>query len=511
MTRCVLNHQPHAGTMSDSREAPDVLPALSSSATRINSQKLMQVPWDHSGKHPGNRPFWSLLSSAVYMAWSYLFRRVEIDHEPTHEGGLVYASIHINGLVDPLAIMKSQSRRIISIGRHDIMTMPVIGWLTRRMGSQPVIRKAEIEGGFADKELATKINQRSMLTMANCIASGHAAIVMPEGKSHQDSHLHALRTGPLRFTLNAASIAHHRGLDNPMIQPVGLHYRCHHWFRTDIYVEFGEPLPIPLVGDEETHRRIAEGEWIEPPAENVIPLKEELYEKLAPITPDAPDWETYRAWHILGHRRAIRDGKSLDSYKEEVHAAREVRNSTVPDSVLDTASEAAQILHSNDLDARSLNPEGKIRQGPSVASALLGVLMMALASPISIPSTGLQALVGWYAGDRSDEGIDARTTHHMIGAILSPLIMWPIITLIAGFFVFGFHPVLLILVFLSLPLVHLSLADIFHFSNLLFLRGYDLWTDYGDSKRRTNLANSAQGSRLGQLITQIDSELVVLK
>ena len=178
---------------------------------------------------------------------------------------------------------------------------------------------------------------------------------------------------------------------------------------------------------------------------------------------------------------------------------------------MDTASEAAQILHSNDLDARSLNPEGKIRQGPSVASALLGVLMMALASPISIPSTGLQALVAWYAGERSDEGIDARTTHHMIGAILSPLIMWPIITLIAGFFVFGFHPVLLILVFLSLPLVHLSLADIFHFSNLLFLRGYDLWTDYGDSKSRTNLANSAQGSRLGQLITQIDSELVVLK
>ena len=511
MTRCILNQNPASGIVSEADEAPDVLPVLSSSATRINSRKLMQVPWDHSGRHPGNRPFWSLLSNAVYMAWSYLFRRVEIDPEPSHEGGLVYASIHINGLVDPLAIMKSQSRRIISIGRHDIMTMPIIGWLTRRMGSQPVIRKAEIEGGFADKELATTINQRSMLTMANCIASGHAAIVMPEGKSHQDSHLHALRTGPLRFTLNAASIAHHRELQNPMIQPVGLHYRCHHWFRTDIYVEFGEPLPIPLVGDEETHHRIAEGEWIEPPAENVIPLKEELYEKLAPITPDAPDWETYRAWHILGHRQAIQDGKSLDSYKEEVLAAREVRDTTVPVSVLDSASEAAQILHSKDLDARSLNSEGKIRQENRGAPALLGVLMMALASPISIPTTGLQALVGWYAGNHSDEGIDARTTHHMIGAILSPLIMWPLISLTAGFFIFGPDPILLILIMLSLPIIHPSLADIFHFSNLVFLKGYDLWVDYGDAKRRNSLANSAEGSRLEQLIKQIDSELVVLK
>ena len=50
----------------------------------------------------------------------------------------------------------------------------------------------------------------------------------------------------LEITLNAASIAHHRGLQNPMIQPVGLHYRCHHWFRTDIYVEFENPTHLWL-------------------------------------------------------------------------------------------------------------------------------------------------------------------------------------------------------------------------------------------------------------------------
>jgi len=137
--------------------------------------------------------------------------------------------------------------------------------------------------------------------------------------------------------------------------------------------------------------------------------------------------------------------------------------------------------------------------------------MMLLASPISIPSTGLQALVGWYAGDRSDEGIDARTTHHMIGAILSPLIMWPLISLTAGFFIFGPDPILLILVMLSLPIMHPSLADIYHFSNLVFLRGYDLWVDYGDSKRRNSLAKSDDGRRLEELISEIDSKLVVLK
>ena len=235
----------------------------------------------------------------------------------------------------------------------------------------------------------------------------------------------------------------------------------------------------------------------------MIPLKEELFDKLSPITPDAPDWETYRAWHLLGHRRANQDGSRLSSYKEEVLAAREVRDSSPTDSVLNKAREVAQILHSHDLDSRSLDSEGRIKRESSFVSAILGSLLMLLASPISIPSTGLQAFIGWYVGDRTDEGVDARTTHHMIGAVFSPLLMWPLISFIAGIFVVGLEPVLLAFVILSLP--------VFHISNLVFLRGYDLWVDYGDAKRRNSLANSEEGRRLEEVTTQIDSELVVLK
>ena len=73
---------------------------------------------------------------------------------------------------------------------------------------------------------------------------------------------------------------------------------------------------------------------------------------------------------------------------------------------------------------------------------------------------------------------------------------------------------LLVLALLSLPIAKTlppSLADIYHFSNLVFLRGYDLWVDYGDSKRRNSLAKSDDGRRLEELISEIDSKLVVLK
>ncbi len=507
MTRCVLNHQPCGYAMANSENAPDELPGLSSSATRINVRKLESLPWDHSGKHPGNRPFWEVIRRAVDIAWSYIIRHSEMDSPSEVEGGSVYASTHLNGLIDPLAIMKSQDRRIIAIGRHDIMTMPVIGWITRRIGSQPVIRRAELERGVSDPEFAKRINKRSMLTMANCIASGHAAIVMPEGKSHQDTKMHALRTGALRFTLNASSIAHERGLPQPVIQPVGLHFRCHYWFRTDVFVEFGEPITIPLLEDTQHHSSLAGGEWLEPPAEQVIPLRDELYESLTHVTPNEPDWETYRAWHLLGHLRANSSTSSLSSLKQEVLAARDIREQLIlienTSSLVEDAKEAADILHSVGLDARTLDVRGRIKTDLRLERGALGILAMLLTAPITIPTTGLQAFVGWYAGDHTDEGIDSRTTHHMIGALFSPLFFWPLISLAFLYSLFGASLLLPIYLAVSLPIIHIS--------NLVFLWGYDMLTDFGDARRRRRLASSATGGRLEELVEQLVPRLGVLK
>ena len=78
-----------------------------------------------------------------------MFRRKYVDNIPKYEGGRIISSIHINGLVDPVVIISTQKRRVISMGRHDIMTMPLIGWFARRMGAPPVIRTAEIKKGVA--------------------------------------------------------------------------------------------------------------------------------------------------------------------------------------------------------------------------------------------------------------------------------------------------------------------------------------------------------------------------
>ena len=487
------------------QDAPDIEPELSSGAMKLRRKKLDNLPWDHTGRHPGNPYFWKIILIMIGIGLRYIFRTSHYDKIPDYKGGRVLCSMHINGLVDPATLVRSQDRRIISMGRHDLMTMPLIGWFTRRMGSQPVIRKSEIENGVSDEEYARKINDRTLLTMTNCIASGYNAMVMPEGKSHEDSHLHRFKTGPMRFVLNAASIAKHRGLPNPALQPVGLQFRCYHWCRTDVYVEFQEPIPVLAPEVSGAPERLSSGIWEEPPSDQVHNLRDTLFSSLSEVTPASPDWETYRAWHLIGHIKANTSNSQLKSFKDEVIAAREVRGAILDGQttkvLMSPAVEAAQILNDNQLDGRALTGV-KLDSKIAWTKAAIGIFLMILMSPITLPSTGIQAFFAWYLGDRTDEGIDARTTYHFLAAMFSPILFWLPMALVTAFLI---HPLSL----LSIVTTMLILLVI-HISNLVFLFGYDCWSDFSTSRRRAKLASSDKGKRLEELISDLKTNLNLL-
>ena len=164
------------------QDAPDIEPELSSGAMKLGGRNWTMF-LGTTQEDIQNPYFWKVILIMIGIGLSYIFRSSKFDKIPEFKGGRVLSSMHINGLVDPATLVRSQDTRIISMGRHDLMTMPLIGWFSRRMGSQPVIRKSEIENGISDEEYARKINDRTLLTMTNCIASGYNAMVMPEGKS----------------------------------------------------------------------------------------------------------------------------------------------------------------------------------------------------------------------------------------------------------------------------------------------------------------------------------------
>ena len=79
--------------MSDSEGAPEILPELSESATRLKRDKLTRVPYNHEGKHPGKRWAQLALDLMFELGNKAIFRRYDADPTPSAEGGVIYVCL----------------------------------------------------------------------------------------------------------------------------------------------------------------------------------------------------------------------------------------------------------------------------------------------------------------------------------------------------------------------------------------------------------------------------------
>ena len=463
----------------------DALPVLSKSATKMKMDKLLSTPLpSYDGSTPGSFVWTHAAWWIARRVRAAQFRTREVtgrDTLPTDRGNLCCAW-HTNGLIDPLAIALNHNRFFVLGGRHDLVTRPLLSWWTRRMAVQPVVRKAELLRGGCSEEEATQINGRSLLMLATGISEGFGCVLFPEGTSHSESSMLRFRTGPMRTVLAAGAIAKSRGNALPAVIPIGLHFRNRELFRTDEWVEYGTPLQ--LVDEDipdELVEAVKDGKWSEPPAPKVTALRDKLRLELVPMTPNTSDWSEYDALHLMGHVEARRSGQPLTSWREEVLAARALRDALQPagmslmetevpaieNPVLPPAKAAAQLLSDRGLDGRDLNAAGtdlRTFNPTKVIAPLIRLPVALLMLPICLYAFGGQVAMGRLLGDSTDEGLDARTSYHFLAAMFGSLMFWPLLTILA---------------------VWLSVSNA---SSLTDLIGFDWLAVYGESQVATLLA-----------------------
>ena len=463
----------------------DALPVLSKSATKMKMDKLLSTPLpSYDGSTPGSFVWTHAAWWIARRVRAAQFRTREVtgrDTLPIDRGNLCCAW-HTNGLIDPLAIALNHNRFFVLGGRHDLVTRPLLSWWTRRMAVQPVVRKAELLRGGCSEEEATQINGRSLLMLATGISEGFGCVLFPEGTSHSESSMLRFRTGPMRTVLAAGAIAKSRGNALPAVIPIGLHFRNRELFRTDEWVEYGTPLQ--LVDEDipdELVEAVKDGKWSEPPAPKVTALRDKLRLELVPMTPNTSDWSEYDALHLMGHVEARRSGQPLTSWREEVLAARALRDALQPagmslmetevpaieNPVLPPAKAAAQLLSDRGLDGRDLNAAGtdlRTFNPTKVIAPLIRLPVALLMLPICLYAFGGQVAMGRLLGDSTDEGLDARTSYHFLAAMFGSLMFWPLLTILA---------------------VWLSVSNA---SSLTDLIGFDWLAVYGESQVATLLA-----------------------
>ena len=427
----------------------EALPYLSKSAKNMKMDRLLSTPMPNfEGETPGSY-FWTKVIYWICNRISKIqFRSLEatgMEKIPLDRGSLCCAW-HTNGLLDALQITLNHPRYFVFGGRHDLVTRPILGWWTRRMAVQPVVRKAELLRGGCSEEEANFLNGRSLMTLASGISHGYGCVLFPEGTSHNNAYMLRFRTGPMRTVLAASALAKASGKQLPVLIPIGLHFRTREYFRTDVWVEFSEPIQVHAddVPDDLVNA-VASGTWSEPPAEAVFKLRDNLREKLVPLTPNTHTWDEHRGLLLLGHIKGRLDKNPPKSWQDEVVYGRQFRDqyTTKPTTAdneslqppkltnpsLEKSEIAADILHRNGLDGRDLNGDATKLSSPRIAKLPLALtrssLFLALL-PIFIISLLPQMVLGRVLGDSTDEGIDARTSYQFLAAMFGSIIIWPI-------------------------------------------------------------------------------------
>ena len=165
-----------------------------------------------------------------------------------------------------------------------------------------------------------------------------------------------------------------------------------------------------------------------------------------------------------------------------------IRSGELNEEIMAPAIRIENKLSSKGLDPRSIDSNGiKIDNITTHIQGIIGLMLMLLMAPLSI-MTFPQALLAWWLGNNSDEGLDARSTFHVLAITFSPILIWPFFTIPFAFFIaLTFTPEYIYITSIAMSIL---LIPILHISNLIFLVGYDAVCDSQTSITRSRMRKS---------------------
>jgi len=347
------------------------------------------------------------------------FRRIDVvgaENVP-EEGPVIFAGNHPNALMDGWLLTAKCGRWPLHfMANAKLWNYKVLGRLLDLSGAVPVYPREE-HGEDAD-------NSKAFDKLYEVIESGDCMGIFPEGISHAESQLTKLKTGAARIALAVAE----RGNTVVSIVPCGLNYIHRHRFRSQVMLEFGEPIVVD--------RRWAE-QYRDDNTGTVRKLTDHLADALLNVTLNAPDWNTLRfvqtARRLYKPKTAdLTPGQYVELNRRFVERYVELKD----EPRLQAFRERAEDYQSR-LDMLGLK-DYQLRQPISLSQAMRKItgraLMMLLLMPLAIPGALLHLPVGWVAaavGERFSYELDDIATLK----VFATLLLLPILYLSVGIYV----------------------------------------------------------------------------
>jgi glycerol-3-phosphate O-acyltransferase/dihydroxyacetone phosphate acyltransferase len=366
--------------------------------------------------------FHRLIISLIRTVANTFFRRIDvvgIENIPA-EGPVIFAGNHPNALMDGwLLIAKCERWPLYFLANAKLWNYRMLVPILRATGAVPVYRREDHDGEVDNQQAFEKVYE--------IIESGKCMAIFPEGISHAESQLVRLKTGTARIALAVAA----RGKARVKIVPCGLNYIHRHRFRSQVLIEFGEPIDV----GEKWLRDYEKKEQ-----DTVRQLTEHLTQALKSVTLNAPDWRTLR--FIQTARRLYKPSSADLTPGQYVELSRRFVDSyllAIDDPEMQAFRDEIENYQSR-LDMLGLK-DYQLRYPVTLGHAfrkimLRGMMMLALL-PLAIPGALVHLPVGWIAatvGERFSYEMDDIATLKVFATILLLPVIYLIIAIVVGMY-----------------------------------------------------------------------------
>jgi len=227
---------------------------------------------------------WQRFCRLVVQVFYHRFEVTGLDHLPKNTG-LILCANHVNALADAVVLQASTHKAIRPLARHGLFKNPFLKPMLELIGAVPLYRRK-------DSSSNPSRNDESFARCYELLAQNETLIIFPEGQSHDDPYLHALKTGAARMALGAIEV----NKSAPTVLPVGLTFTRKGTFRSDVLVNYGPPIDLSIPGQIDAYNA-------------VHLLTDRISEGLSAITLNATSWEDIEMVARLENFFALRQGK----------------------------------------------------------------------------------------------------------------------------------------------------------------------------------------------------------